>query len=104
METFNVEENLGVIAKSKNFVRLGVEVVNFAVNYGMEIELDVWKEDEPIFLEGHATHEMLQDLTYVADIAGAYIESLLPEGYELLFTEDSLSIVKIDDLTKDNEV
>jgi hypothetical protein len=70
------------VVKETSELRLDVAIVNLAIEHGFDVELEVWKEDEPTFLDGHPTQEMLQDLRYVAMVAGQYLSDRLPQGYQ----------------------
>jgi hypothetical protein len=86
----------GVI-KETSELRLDVAIVNLAIEHGFDVELDVWRKDEPIFLEGEPHREMLQDLRYVAMLAGQYLSDNLPQGYEFYGQGAEIYLEKIDD-------
>ena len=70
------------VVKETSEMRLDVAIVNLAIEHGFDVELEVWKEDEPVFLDGHPDEAMQQDLRYVAMIAGQYLSDKLPHGYQ----------------------
>jgi hypothetical protein len=72
-----------VAATETNKYQLGVDAVELAIKHGYDIVLDVWNEDKPTFLAGHATPDMLDDLSVVVDFAIQYLEEKLPEGFYL---------------------
>ena len=90
-----IDNNLGVQVEETNAVRLSVGIVNYAIEHGFDIELEAWKEDVPVFLEGHPTHQMLSDLGYVADVAVVYLSDILPENYNFVTTDTELTLVKL---------
>ena len=82
-------------------VQLGVDVVDLAISHGFDIEVKIWEEDRPIFLEGNPSQELLEDLIIISDFSLQYLEELLPEGYKFIVSqEDGLVLVK----TFDNEL
>ena len=70
------------VLKETSELRLDVAIVNLAVEHGFDIELEVWRKDEPVFLEGEPDSGMLQDLRYVTMVAGQYLSDKLPQGYQ----------------------
>ena len=70
------------VVKETSELRLDVAIVNLAIEHGFDVELEVWREDEPILLDGHPDQAMQQDLRYVAMVAGQYLSDKLPQGYQ----------------------
>jgi hypothetical protein len=95
------------VIKETSELRLDVAIVNLAIEHGFDIELEVWRKDEPVFLEGEPDSGMLHDLRYVAMIAGQYLSDKLPQGYQFYGQGTEIYLEKIDDthehdLTLDN--
>lgn len=82
------------VLKESNPLRLDVAIVNLAIEHGFDVELEVWREDEPVFLDGHPDQSMLQDLRYVALIAGQYLSDKLPHGYQFYGSDTEIFVAK----------
>ena len=97
-----IEPKLGQwLPLNDNPIQLGVAVVDLAISHGFDIEVKIWEEDRPIFLEGDPGPELLEDLMIISDFSLQYLEELLPEGYKFIVSqEDGLVLVK----TFDNEL
>ena len=91
-----LEPKLGQwLPPTENPIKLGVDVVDLAISHGFDIEVKIWEEDKPIFLEGEPTPEMLEDLMFISDFSLQYLEEQLPEGYVFVANkEDGLVLVK----------
>jgi len=72
-----------VAASETNKYQLGVDIVELAMKHDYDIQVDVWNQDKPTFLAGHATPDMLDDLGVVVDFAIQYLEEKLPDGFYL---------------------
>jgi hypothetical protein len=83
-----------------NPIQLGVAVVDLAISHGFDIEVKIWEEDRPIFLEGDPGPELLEDLMIISDFSLQYLEELLPKGYEFIVDKEGLVLIK----TFDNEL
>ena len=83
-----------------NPIQLGVAVVDLAISHGFDIEVKIWEEDRPIFLEGDPSPELLEDLMIISDFSLQYLEELLPKGYEFIVDKEGLVLIK----TFDNEL
>lgn len=91
-----LEPKLGQwLPPTENPVALGVAVVDLAISHGFDIEVKIWEEDRPIFLEGEPTPEMLEDLMFISDFSLQYLEEQLPEGYVFVANkEEGLILIK----------
>ena len=78
---------------NKNLVQLGVEVVDLAISHGFDIEVKIWEEDRPIFLEGNPSQQLLEDLMIILDFSLQYLEELLP-GYKFILNQEGLVLVR----------
>lgn len=85
-------------SSEKNLIAVAVRIVDAAIEAGYDIIEEVWNADKPKFLDGTATHEMLQDLEVVTDFGLQYLEELTPDGYELLIEDQIVSCVKSENL------
>lgn len=91
-----LEPKLGQwVPPTENPVALGVAVVDLAILHGFDIEVKIWEEDKPTFLEGNPTPEMLEDLMFISDFSLQYLEEQLPEGYVFVASnEEGLVLTK----------
>jgi hypothetical protein len=91
-----LEPKLGQwVPPTENPVALGVAVVDLAILHGFDIEVKIWEEDKPTFLEGNPTQEMLEDLMFISDFSLQYLEEQLPEGYVFVASnEEGLVLTK----------
>lgn len=89
-------EHLGVWIEKKEPIAFCIEIVEFARKHHFGIADEAWEADKPIFLNGEPTFEMVEDLGVVTDIALAYLNSLLPDGYYFDF-ENGLCLFAEDD-------
>jgi hypothetical protein len=77
-----------------NPIHLGVAVVDLAISHGFDIEVKIWEEDRPIFLEGNPSQELLEDLMIISDFSLQYLEELLPKGYKFTVDQEGLVLIK----------
>ena len=75
-------------------IHLGVDVVDLAISHGFDIEVKIWEEDRPIFLEGNPSQELLEDLMIISDFSLQYLEELLPKGYKFTVDQEGLVLIK----------
>lgn len=81
--TLNVtDEHLGVwVPKTDNAFEFNLAIVDLAREHHFEMNHEVWEADKPMFLNGHATFDMVQDLGFITDMAVLYLNGILPENY-----------------------
>jgi hypothetical protein len=72
-----------------------VAIVELARKCGMELEVKIWEEDVPKFLDGTADIDALEDLGGITDAAMDFMTSQLPEDYYFAF-DDGLYLYKDD--------
>jgi hypothetical protein len=96
--TLNVsEKNLGVwVPQKENTFEFNIEIVELAREHHFEFNESAWDNDKPMFLAGHATFDMVEDLGFLTDSALDYLNSILPVGYYLDF-EDGLVLFRDED-------
>lgn len=93
------EKNLGVWIEGssvRNPIEFNLAIVDLAREHHFEMNHQVWENDKPMFLNGHATFDMVEDLSFVTDTALDYLNSLLPVGYYFDF-EDGLVLFRDED-------
>jgi hypothetical protein len=90
------------VIKETSEMRLDVAIVNLAIEHGFDIELEVWRADEPVFLEGHPDESMQHDLRYVAMIAGQYLADKLPQGYQFYGQGTEVYLEKVEEHDHDH--
>lgn len=76
-------------ASVHNPVEFSVAIVDLAIANGFELETQVWEADKPKFLDGSFDGDMLDDLSYVADVALEHLQHTVREGFYFDF-EDGL--------------
>lgn len=83
-------------AEKNNSIKFMVDLVDLALKHGYDILQEVWNNDKPIFLDGTATEEMIEDLLVIADFSAQYLDEQLPDGYEFMF-DKGLVLVRSED-------
>lgn len=84
----------------RNPVEFSVEIISLAIRCGLEVK-EAWYEDKAKFLEGEYTFEMLEELSFVTDVALDFLNENVREGFYFDF-EDGLYLFNEkpeDDLT-----
>jgi hypothetical protein len=92
-------ENVGVwIAGSSvnNPIEFSVAIVDLAIGHGLEIDTEVWNADRNIFVDGEPDLEMIEDLGFVTDVALAFLNDQVAEGFYFDF-EDGLCLFTDDE-------
>lgn len=90
------DEDLGVwVAKQDDPIAFNVAIVDLARDHHFDMNHEVWELDKPMFLNGHATFDMVRDLDLVVNFAVSYLNGLLPDGY-YLDIDDGLQLFKED--------
>ncbi len=78
------DENLGVwVAKTEDPIAFNVAIVDLAREHHFDMNHEVWENDRPMFENGHATFDMVDDLGFITQLALVYLNSVLPAGYYL---------------------
>lgn len=87
-------------ASVRNPIEFSVAIVDLAVSYGFEVE-PTWDLDRPKFLSGDYSFDMLEDLSFVTDVALDYLNVNVADGYYFEF-EDGLCLFRDTDLDEDD--
>jgi hypothetical protein len=82
-------------ASKRNPIEFSVAIVELAMFYGMEIEVDQWHADRPKFMSGDYDFEMMEDLGFVTDVSLEYLNEKLPANYFFDF-DDGLCLFRED--------
>lgn len=88
------KENVGVWIDGSSVnspVEFSVAIVDLAIANGLEISTEAWEADRPVFAAGDATYEMIEDLGEITDVALAYLNHRVAEGFYFDF-ENGLSL------------
>lgn len=87
-------------AAVRNPIEFSVAIVDLAVDNGFALETEVWEKDRPVFLAGDADFDMVDDLSFLTDMALDFLSENVSDGYYFEF-DDGLVLQKDTDLEDD---
>lgn len=83
-------------SSARNPIEFSIAIVELAMFYGLEIDVDAWHKDRPKFLSGDFDFGMMEDLGFVTDASLDYLNEKLPDNYFFDF-DDGLCLFKDED-------
>ena len=70
-----------------NAIEFSVAIVDLAIANGFDIQTDVWEADRPLWDNGEATFEMVEDLGFLTDFALDFLNANVTEGFFFDFSD-----------------
>lgn len=78
-------------------IEFSVAIIDLAVSHGMKLNTEAWEADRPYFERGEATFDMIDDLSFLTDVALDYLNGNLPVEFYFDFA-DGLCLFRDNDL------
>ena len=80
----------------RNPYEFNIAIVELGLANGFEINMQAWENDKPMFLNGHATFDMVEDLGFLVDTVLDFLNAEIPAEFYFDF-EDGLCLFRVED-------